>query len=177
MITIDLGIVDIFSFKTYDLHHFFNNIMIPSCYYNSCNRVSLLRNLHIYLHYGQKWGLTSHDHHNLHNHHPLSSGQGWTGCGGATGGFSKNSARRKGFFFKNKFLLIQIQIFIACANFREQPKTQNHHNHSHQHHPDDVARYNRRDFAVELFTTVSEENIFPMVNLNGRQVMVLILLS
>ena len=88
----------------------------------------------------------------------------------------KKLSKEKRFFFKNKFLLIQIQIFIACANFREQPKTQNHHNHSHQHHPDDVARYNRRDFAVELFTTVSEENIFPMVNLNGRQVMVLILL-
>ena len=99
VIIIVYGIGDKFSFKTYDLHHFFNNIMIPSCYYNSCNRVSLLRNLHIYLHYGQKWGLMSHDHHNLHNHHPLSSGQGWTGCGGATGGFSKNSARRKGICF------------------------------------------------------------------------------
>ena len=75
---------------------------------------------------------------------------------------------------------MQIQIFSACANFREQHQSNHHHSHnhrhkSHQHHPDDVTRYNRRDFAVELFTTVSEENIFPMVNLNGRQVRVLIL--
>ena len=91
----------------------------------------------------------------------------------------KTQQGEKVFFFSKInfiFLLIQIQIFSACANFREQPKTQNHSHKSHQHHPDDVARYNRRDFAVELFTTVSEENIFPMVNLNGRQVMVLILL-
>ena len=91
----------------------------------------------------------------------------------------KTQQGEKVFFSKvnSIFLLIQIQIFSACVNFREQPKTHNYHNHSHQHHPDDVDRYNRRDFAVELFTTVSEENIFPMVNLNGRQVMVLILLK
>ena len=76
---------------------------------------------------------------------------------------------------------MQIHIFSACANFREQHKSDDHHSHnhhhkSHEHHPNYVTRYNRRDFAVELFTTVSEENIFPMVNLNGRQVMVLILL-
>ena len=34
-----------------------------------------------------------------------------------------------------------------------------------------IIRYNRDDFAVETLTTVSEENIFPMVNVNGRQVM------
>ena len=61
----------------------------------------------------------------------------------------KKISKEKRFFSKIDFifLLMQIQIF----------------------------RYNRRDFAVELFTTVSEENIFPMVNLNGRQVRVLIL--
>ena len=74
---------------------------------------------------------------------------------------------------------MQIQIFSACANFREQHQSNHHHSHNHRHkshqHPNDVTRYNRRDFAVELFTTVSEENIFPMVNLNGRQVRLLIL--
>ena len=34
-----------------------------------------------------------------------------------------------------------------------------------------IIRYNRDDFAVEMLTTVSEENIFPMVNINGREVM------
>ena len=34
-----------------------------------------------------------------------------------------------------------------------------------------IIRYNRDDFAVEMMTTVSEENIFPMVNINGREVM------
>ena len=96
---------------------FLNNIVIHSCYYNSCNRVSLLRNLHIYLHYGQKWGLMSHDHHNLHNHHPLSSGQGWTGCGGATEGFSKNSARRKGFFSKINSFWFKFRFLVLAPIF------------------------------------------------------------
>jgi len=39
------------------------------------------------------------------------------------------------------------------------------------------SRYNREDFAVEMLTTVSEENIFPMVNINGRQVLDLSLLA
>ena len=93
----------------------------------------------------------------------------------------KNQQGEKVFFSKIDFifLLMQIQIFSACANFREQHQSNHHHSHNHRHkshqHPNDVTRYNRRDFAVELFTTVSEENIFPMVNLNGRQVRVLIL--
>ena len=101
----------------------------------------------------------SHDHHNLHNHRPLSSGQGWTGCGGATGGFSKKSARRKGFFSSQIdfiFLLMQIQIFSACANFREQHQSNHHHSHdhhyhSHQHHPNDVDRYIR---AIIIIPTI-----------------------
>ena len=36
-----------------------------------------------------------------------------------------------------------------------------------------IVRYNRDDFAVEMLTTVSEENIFPMVNINGRQVVMM----
>ena len=94
----------------------------------------------------------------------------------------KKISKEKRFFFSKIdfiFLLMQFQIFSACANFREQHQSNHHHSHNHRHkshqHPNDVTRYNRRDFAVELFTTVSEENIFPMVNLNGRQVRVLIL--
>ena len=86
----------------------------------------------------------------------------------------KNQQREKVFFNNKK----------SFSYFREQRRSDHHHSydhhyHSYQHYPNvisnDVTRYNRRDFAVELFTTVSEENIFPMVNLNGRQVMVLFL--
>ena len=39
-----------------------------------------------------------------------------------------------------------------------------------------IVRYNRDDFAVEMLTTVSEENIFPMVNINGRQVVMMLVM-